>query len=95
MNTVWFNDDNEDALKQSDPCSSEEQTEDTAQTSPRIDCTKQVIAERETSGKDNIIVKVEVDNLEAEGNEVEETVPNDDMAYNVTVLRREIIATQK
>lgn len=47
--------------------------------------TELAIGEREAPEKDEIIVEVEVDNLEEEGNEEEQRVSIDDMEYNVTV----------
>ena len=84
MNTVLLNN-NEDASKQTDPCSGEDSTEDTTQDSAEIDLTELYIGEAEAPEKDEIIVEVEVDNVEEEGNKEEETVSNDDMEYNVTV----------
>jgi hypothetical protein len=84
VNTVLLNN-NEDASKQPDPCSGEDSTEDTTQDSPEIDLNKLYIREGVSPEKDGIIVEVQVDNVEEEGNEEEETVSNDDMEYNVTV----------
>jgi len=73
----------------------EDSTEDTIQESPEIDLTELYMGERVAPGNDEIIIEVEVDNVEEEGNEEEETVSNDDMEYNVTVECWEIIVAQK
>ena len=44
------------------------------------------IGEREPPEKDEIIVEVEVDNLEEEGNEEEEPVSSQDMEHTVIVV---------
>jgi len=93
VNTVLLNN-NEDGSKQNDPCSGEDSTEDTTQDSPKIDLTELYIGEGEAPEKDEIIVEVEVDNVEEDGNEEEQTVSNDDMEYNVTVDCWEIIVAQ-
>jgi hypothetical protein len=84
VNTVLLNN-NEDASKQTDPCSGEDSTENSTQDRLEIDLTELYIGEGEPPEKDEMMVEVEVDNLEEEGNEEEETVSNDDMEYNVTV----------
>jgi len=59
--------------------------EDTTQDSPEIDWSELDIGAGEAPEKDEIIAEVEVDNVEEEGNEEEETVSNDATEYNVTV----------
>ena len=59
--------------------------EKTTQDSLETDSIKLDIGEGDTPEKNKIIIEVEVDNVEAQGNEDEERVSNEDIQYNVTI----------
>jgi len=75
----------EDTSMQTDPCSGEDCMEKTTQDSLETDSIKLDIGEGDTPEKNKIIIEVEVDNVEAQGNEDEERVSNEDIQYNVTI----------